>query len=223
MGAVSFLHGIGVCWPWARVAARAVTLHAAPGGAEVAPPAGAAGCEVALEFDAIYERYFDFVWRNVRRLGVPDCNADDAVQEVFLVVHRKLSSFEPRSTLRAWLSGIVAHVAREHRRAYARKSPLARTLSPPLDPDEVESGAAGCDEALAQAQATRLLHTLLEGLDDHKRAVFVLAELEQMTAPEIAEATGANLNTVYARLRAARKEFEQGAARLRARDGWRSR
>ncbi|WP_437957711.1 sigma-70 family RNA polymerase sigma factor [Sorangium sp. So ce119] len=180
-------------------------------------------CEVALEFDAIYERYFDFVWRNVRRLGVPDCHADDAVQEVFLVVHRKLPAFEPRSTLRAWLSGIVARVAGEHRRAYARKSPLARALVPPLDPDEVESGAAGCDEALEQAQATRLLHTLLEGLDDTKRAVFVLAELEQMTAPEIAEATGANVNTVYARLRAARKEFEQGAARLRAREGWRSR
>ncbi|WP_437567417.1 RNA polymerase sigma factor [Sorangium sp. So ce542] len=205
------------------MAARAVTLSAESAGAEVAPPAEAADCAVALEFDAIYERYFDFVWRNVRRLGVPDCHADDAVQEVFLVVHRKLPAFEPRSTVRAWLSGIVARVAREHRRAYARKSPLARSLVPPLDPDEVESGAAGGDEALAQAQATRLLHALLEGLDDHKRAVFVLAELEQMTAPEIAEATGDNLNTVYARLRAARKEFEQGVARLRARDGWRSR
>ncbi|WP_437633956.1 RNA polymerase sigma factor [Sorangium sp. So ce854] len=203
--------------------ARAVTLSADPAGSEVAPPAAPAECEVTPEFEAIYERYFDFVWRNVRRLGVPDCHADDAVQEVFLVVHRKLPAFEPRSTVRAWLSGIVARVARDHRRAYARKSPLARALDPPLDPDEVESGAAGCDEALAQAQATRLLHALLEELDDSKRAVFVLAELEQMTAPEIAEATGANVNTVYARLRAARKEFEQGAARLRARDGWRSR
>jgi len=61
---------------------------------------------------------------------------------------------------------------------------------------------------VTRAEEVRLLHRILDRLDDDKRAVFVLAELEQMTAPEIAEALSVNLNTVYSRLRAARAAFE---------------
>jgi RNA polymerase sigma-70 factor (ECF subfamily) len=81
----------------------------------------------------------------------------------------------------------------------------------------------GPHERAAEREAVRQLHAILDELDDEKRAVFVLAELEQMTVPEIAEAVEANLNTVYSRLRAARREFEQAVARHRARDEWRDR
>lgn len=184
--------------------------------------AAAAGDVVPRDFDELYARYFDFVWRNVRRLGVPEAEVDDAAQEVFLVVHRRLGDFVPRASIKAWIFGILARVARDHRRVLARKSPSARAADPPVDPDETP-GRSHIDELFAQSEAVELLHQLLDGLDDDKRAVFVLAELEQMSAPEIADALGAKLNTVYGRLRAARREFDEAAARLRARDAWRLR
>ena len=74
---------------------------------------------------------------------------------------------------------------------------------------------------MAEREAVRTLHTILDELDDEKREVFVLAELEQMTVPEIADAVEANVNTVYSRLRAARREFDQAVLRHRAREQWR--
>ncbi len=182
---------------------------------EALAPAG------AHDFDAVYEEHFDFVWRNTRRLGVPDALVDDAVQEIFLVVHRRLAEFEGRSSLRTWLFGILARVASDHRRAIRRKSPHTRAPGAAVDLDAVPDEAEGPHDRVVREEGVRLLHALLDELDDDKRAVLVLAELEQMTVPEIAEALGANVNTVYARLRAARRDFEQAAQRERARDQWR--
>ena len=184
-----------------------------------APAAPAAPVEESLAFEDIYERYFDFVWCNVRRLGVPEALTDDAVQEVFLVVHRRLREFEGRSSFRTWIFGIVLRVASDQRRALRRKSPHACDASASVDADTIaDERTASPHEATARSQAVRLLYKLLDELDDDKRAVFVLAELEQMSIPEIAESLGANVNTVYTRLRAARREFEQAVAREKARD-----
>jgi RNA polymerase sigma-70 factor (ECF subfamily) len=167
-------------------------------------------------FEEIYESYFDFVWRSLRRLGVHPAALDDAVQEVFLVVHRRLSEFEGRSSLKTWLFGISMHVAQR----------LARTLARhPADelPDVLfdrPTTATPQDEA-ARNEAIILLYAILDELDPDKRAVFVMAELEQLTAPEIAEALGAPLNTVYSRLRAARRAFEASLKRLQAKERWR--
>ena len=81
----------------------------------------------------------------------------------------------------------------------------------------------GPHELAARSEGRRVLEHLLDALDDDKREVFVLAELEQMSAPEIAEALEMNLNTVYSRLRVARQEFDEALARHRARDGRRTR
>ena len=177
--------------------------------------------EKTLDFEAIYDDHVDFVFRNVRRLGVPDAHVDDAVQEVFLVVHRRLAEFEGRSSLKTWIFGILARVAADHRRSLRRKSPHLRSPGGIVEPDTVIDERDGPHESIARAEGLRLLHALLDELDDDKRAVLVLAELEQMSSPEIAESLGCNLNTVYARLRAARREFEQAASRERARDTWR--
>lgn len=168
-----------------------------------------------LVFDDVYRAHFSFAWRSAKRLGVRDEALDDVVQEVFMVVHRRLDSFEGRSTLRTWLFGITARVVRDHRRTVKR-----RQTEGGVDPDTLASPAAGGAES---AEAVRVLHAILDELDDDRREVFVMAELEQAPVPEIAEALGINLNTAYSRLRAARQDFEQALARHRARDEWRLR
>ena len=176
-----------------------------------------AGRTEELRFEAIWERHFDFVWRSARRLGVRDASLDDVVQDVFLVVHRRLAEFEGRSTVRTWLFGIVLRVVRDHRRTARRKPTEAL---PEIMPDAQNEGPA---ESAARREAARVLHAVLDDLDEDKRVAFILSELEQMTAPEISETLGVNLNTVYSRVRAARREFEQAVARHRAKDGWRGR
>lgn len=165
----------------------------------------------ALTLVEVYETYFDFVWRSARRLGVASLHVDDVVQEVFLVVHRRLAEFEGRSSLKTWLFGITRRIVRDHRRS-ARRKPAE-----PLGAMEPQDLGPAADVRLTREEEARLLHALLDELDEDKREVFVLAELEQMSGPEIADALDVNLNTVYARLRAARASFEQAAARYQAR------
>jgi RNA polymerase sigma-70 factor, ECF subfamily len=173
-------------------------------------------------FDELYEGYVDFIWRSVRRLGVGDESVEDVVQQVFLVVHRRLPEFAYASSVRTWVFGIVVRVVREHRRWFRRKNP--HHLSPQTDPETLaDDGGSGPYETMAKAEAAHLVQEWLNELDDDKREVFVLAELEQMTAREIAEAIGSNASTVYSRLRAARIDFEKAAERYRRRDGWRMR
>jgi RNA polymerase sigma-70 factor (ECF subfamily) len=172
-----------------------------------------------VPFEALYDAYFPFIWRSVLRLGVPAAHLDDVVQEIFLIVHRKLDGFEGRSTLKTWLYGIALRVARDHR-IRLRHSGGAQVL----DVEQVPAPpGARPDERAQNAEALRAVIALLDGLDDDQREVFVLAELEELTAPEIAEALGLKLNTVYSRLRLARAAFAEAAARHRASDGWRIR
>jgi len=163
----------------------------------------------AMTFGWIYAENLELVWRALRGLGVGEASVEDAVQDVFLVVHRRMGSFEARSSFRTWLYGIVLHVARNHRRREQRKGGCASLEAGP----EIADMAPGPHEEATAAEAMRRLATLLDGLDEAKREAFVLAELEQMSAPEIAEALGINVNTVYSRLRAARQAVETAAAR----------
>lgn len=184
----------------------------------------AAEHSIPADFDAVYDAYFAFVWRSVRRLGILDSAIDDVVQDVFVVVHRRLSTFEGKSSLKSWLFGIVLHVVRDARRTLRRKpAQLGGAARAGEDVDEVAADASGPHESLAKREAVRVLHDLLDAMPDDRREVFILAELEQMSVPEIAEAVGANVNTVYSRLRAARADFERGVARAKASDEWRLR
>ncbi len=177
-----------------------------------------AGPIVPPTFDDVYDNHFSFVWRTVRRLGVPRHAVDDAVQEVFVVVHRRLADFEGRSSVKTWLTGITLRVASEHRRR-ARKNPTAD-----VDAETLHAGPERRpDDAATKAEALRVLHGILDQMDDDRRDVFVMAELEEMTVPEIAESLGTNVNTVYSRLRTARQEFDQAVSRHRTRDAWRLR
>ena len=128
-----------------------------------------------------------------------------------------------RSSARTWLFGIALNVVRAHRRALRTKEPYALRPELRADPDTVADRDDGPHEATSKSEAARLVARLLGSLDDDKREVFVLAELERMSAPEIASALAIPLNTVYSRLRLARQDFAAAAARLRARDAWRTR
>ena len=188
---------------------RAEALASAPA---VLPP------ERPSSFGEVYDAHFAFVWRSARRLGAPALTIDDVVQETFVIVHRRLAEFEGRSSLKTWLFGIVLNVVRAHRRALFAKHPHALRSEGTADLEAVRDTAPGPHEIATQAEAVRLVDRLLGALDEDKREVFVLAELEQMSAPEIATAVGIPLNTVYSRLRLARQEFAAAAARHRARD-----
>ena len=168
-------------------------------------------------FSRLYDDHVDFLWRSARRLGVGEDAADDVVQQVFVVVHRKLSEFEGRASVKSWLFAILLRVVQDHRRSLRRRSP--HLSSEPMDPDALPaaSGASDPYEALSRAEASRLINELLECLEEERRVVFVMAELEQMTPAEIAEALEVDAKVVYARLRGARADFEEAASRLRKR------
>jgi RNA polymerase sigma-70 factor (ECF subfamily) len=164
------------------------------------------------EFHTLYRDHCTFVWRMLRRLGVPPANVADATQDVFVVIHRRLACLQSSEVARSWVYGIVARVARDHRRTLRRKGLSART-----DPDTlVDPSSSNVHDQLEQREAVVLLDRLLETLSDKEREVLVLVELEQMTAAEIAEAIGTNVNTVYTRLRASRRNFERALTRYRA-------
>jgi RNA polymerase sigma-70 factor (ECF subfamily) len=161
------------------------------------------------DFDAFYREHFRFVWRIVRRLGIDGHQVDDAVQDVFLVVHRRLGDFEGRSAAKTWLYGIVRRVVADHRRTLRRKPGHDTAAAPPeSDLDAITGGEPSPQASVEQAERVRLLHRLLGELDEDKCEVFILSELEGLTMAEIAEALDVNANTIASRLRAARREFE---------------
>ncbi len=168
-------------------------------------------------FDEVYAAHVDYVWRLIARLGVPARAVPDVAQDAFVVVHKKLPEFEGRSAVRTWLFQIVRNVVHDYRRTVRRRDQPVEQ-----DDDEVARARAsedqGPDARAARAQAVRILHELLDKLDDDKREVFVLADLEQIPAAQIAEAIGANVNTIYSRLRLAREAFNRELARYQSRE-----
>ncbi len=180
-----------------------------------APPAQAVAAAEPACFEEMYNAHFDFVFRSARRLGVPEASLDDVVQRVFLVAYQRLAAFERRSSLKTWLFGILLNAARDERRTQRRKFP--HWFAPPIDPDTLSDATYAPDGALERTEAARTVDALLESLKGDKRVVFVMAELEQMSAAEISEATGLGTNAVYSRLRAARIDFERAVVKLRRR------
>ncbi len=160
----------------------------------------------------LYAEHVQFVWRNARRLGCDDSWVDDAVQEVFIVVARRLSDFENRSSIRTWLFAITYRVVLRMRRNRWRYALGLRSMV---------NTAGSVLSAVPQhrCDADRQLRRLLEKLSDSKRAVFILAELEGMSASEISTCLGLPLGTVHTRLRGARQDLERWVGQIRAQEG----
>jgi RNA polymerase sigma-70 factor (ECF subfamily) len=176
--------------------------------------------ERCLDFDTIYRDNASFLWFVLRRLGVPESSIDDVFQETFLTIHRRIDSFEGRAPLRSWLYGVAVRVARSyHRRASVRRL-FFSDFSEGYEPVDPLSGV----ENVERREALALVDQLLEKLPRKRREVFVLVEIEGLTAKEVAPIVGCNVNTVYSRLRLAREAFGAALARHRTReDRWRTR
>lgn len=157
----------------------------------------------SLEFDAIYQDHFRFVWSTLLRLGVPRHAVEDAAQETFLVVHRRLGDFEGRGSPRAWLFGIARRVAFRVRRSQdrrRRKISALRTERPSSTP---------VDDAVAERQLSALLLDALDELDDDKRSALTLHVFEEMSGPQVAEVLGLNVDTAYSRIKAGRRALKR--------------
>lgn len=210
IGRALFSHGHGVTRPFMmglRMSLAATRMSDAPADSP-APP------EVASPSD-LYTSQFDFVWRNLRRLGVPDDSLEDAAQDVFLTVHRRWESYDSRrSSIQSWLFGIALRVARGHRRTLRRR--LAHLISLTNHRERVlPSQPDSPSDIVARQQSLALLDRILESIDPEKRAVLLLVDVEELSVTEAAEVLGVNLNTLYWRLRSARQSFQRAVDRIR--------
>jgi RNA polymerase sigma-70 factor (ECF subfamily) len=178
----------------------------------VAPSGALAVGESGRRLRDLVVVYQDFVWRSLRRLGVPPAQVDDATQEVFLVAARRLDDIET-SRERSFLFGVTMRVASDARRARAR----ARERADQAAVDGAIATSPTPEGSVGEQQDRALLDMALDALDDEARAVFVLFEIEGLTSPQIASLLGIALGTVASRLRRGREQFHAAAARLRAR------
>ena len=174
--------------------------------------AGVAAGVAGLDLAAVYRCHAGFVWRVVRRLGVPEAALEDVVHDVFLVVHRRLAEYDGRAALTTWLFGIARGVASNHRRGVARAQ---RKLSV-VGLEEPPTSAADPERSTEQAQVAAFVRKFLQGLEEDRRLLFELADIEGLKVPEIAETLGMNLNTAYARLRAVREQLTRALAEREA-------
>jgi RNA polymerase sigma-70 factor (ECF subfamily) len=166
-----------------------------------------------LETASLFREHGPYVWRVLRRLGVAENDVADVCQEIFVIVHRKLGEFEGRSSIRTWIYGICVRASADHRkRAHHRKELLTD------DPPEQTSNDTP-DRSIAMREARALLDGILDRLDDEKRAVFVLYEIEQLPMNEVVSAIGCPLQTGYSRLHAARAFVTDAIRRLREEKG----
>jgi RNA polymerase sigma-70 factor (ECF subfamily) len=181
-------------------------VHRAPA-ASSEPSSGLRLPAAPPPFERVFEEHAPFAWRALRRLGVPEPDVDDVCQEVFVIVHRRLGDFEGRSALRTWIYGICVRCAAGFRRSARRRredvvDALPEGTMPPPQLEEI-----------GRRRALALLDAALDKLDDDKRAVFVLFEIEEVPMTEVAQAVGCPLQTAYARLYAARKQIEASLRR----------
>ena len=157
------------------------------------------------ELSALYTRELPFVWRSVRRLGVPARDLPDVAHDVFVTVLRNLWKFDPTREFRPWLFGVLVRVVSDHQR-------LARNHRETLDfPADALDLSRRPDENAELIERWRLIDRALANVDLPHRAVLVMHDFEGHDGPEIAHALGIRHKTVYSRLRKARERFVAAA------------
>lgn len=157
------------------------------------------------EFAAAYREHVEFVWRVLARRGVGEADLEDATQEVFVISHRRWGAWEGQASMRTWLYGVACRVASTHHRGRRRQQRKHDDLPPP--PAE-----PGLDTRLEDRARLAALARAIDELEPEQREVFVLADIESMTVPAIAEILGRNVDTIYSRLRRARARIVRAMA-----------
>lgn len=156
-------------------------------------------------FATLYDRYYDGMRRTLRCFGVPPSALDDALQELFLVVHRRLREDHGHDIPREWIYGVARRVAWRLHRTTQRVGRRAELAAVPASPEPP-------DDAIAREEAVAFMIGFLDTLPDEQRVVFVLAEIESLTAREVSTVVDASPNTVSSRLRLARARFSSAIA-----------
>lgn len=165
-----------------------------------------------LDVSAIHAAHADFVWSVLQRFGVRDADLEDALQEVFIVVHRRLDSYDGTSKVSTWLYGIAMRVAA----AFRRRAHVRRERAVDEVPERDDPGLSP-EELASRTEARRTLDEILDAMDLDRRAVFVMFEVEELSCEEIGAMVGVPVGTVYSRLHKARKEFAAAVERLKKR------
>src|SRR5262245_27548319 len=168
-----------------------------------------------LEVRKIYREHARFVWLSLQRLGVQSFDLDDIAQDVFMVVHRRLGSFDRRARITTWLFGICMRVAANYR----RRRRWAREVLAGGSEDERPSSLAAADDILVRREQREVAGRALHRLEVAKRATFVRFEIESLSCLEIAEVMNVPGGTVYSRLHSARRQLEKNLSRDLARRG----
>ena len=172
-----------------------------------AVPGSASPPVARLRFEQVYAQHFQFVWRSLRALGVPTSVAEDAAQDVFVVVHRRLPEFQGQDYVRTWLFAIAMRVASDHRRRRRSFEELADAAG------VLDKGPSPLDVTVHN-ESVQLLERALERMDEHHRVVFFLMDVEELRANEVSAILSINVNTVYSRLHRARERFNEIVAEL---------
>jgi len=160
---------------------------------------------------SMVDSYFSFVWRSLCHLGVPDADAEDASQQVFLIAASKIDLIESGSE-KAFLFGTAVRIASRARRTRTRR----RETSVAQHQESPDAGLSP-EELVDQSRARALLDEALDAMDPEVRAVFVLFEIEQLSKSEVSAALGIPAGTVASRVRRARDEFRDHVRRFQAR------
>ena len=163
-----------------------------------------------LVLEDVYREHFEFVYRKAQRLGGPGIDAEDAAQEVFLVVARRLLTFDGTSEVTTWLYGITLNVVRGLRRRARVRWLWERDAAREAGPIAVES----IDRAEVR-EAHRIAYEILDKMAAKKREVFILSDFEGLSGLEIAAITDTKVETVASRLHYARREFAERLAKKR--------
>ncbi|MGC4064721.1 MAG: sigma-70 family RNA polymerase sigma factor [Polyangiaceae bacterium] len=166
-----------------------------------------------LSLEGIFSKHASYVWRLLGRLGIPPRDVPDVCQEVFITVHRKLPEFEGRSSVKTWLFSICYRLAQSYRRSYRARELPTDELAFTAQDGGLAMSESSPEVQVDKQRAKAMLDHALNLLDDEKRVVFVLYELEELSMPEVAEAVGCPVSTAYSRLHAARKSIRAAFAR----------
>jgi RNA polymerase sigma-70 factor (ECF subfamily) len=188
--------------------ARALPLGVATGKAGPKAEPWHIGVDEARSLDALYRDHLAFVWRVVRRYGVPFEAIEDVVHDVFIVVRRRLRDLDARDDVRGWLFMITRGVIANDRRSRQRREHRERVAS-------VEPAIVDPEQQAETAEAIELVERFLRTLSEAQRVVFELVDIEGFTVPEVARLGDAPLDTVYSRLRLARAAFARFCASIR--------
>lgn len=171
----------------------------------------------SLTFHELAEAHLDFVFRCLQRLGLDEATVDDVTQEVFLIASRKLDAIE-QGKERGFLYLTAKNVAGQYRQRAARRSEVE--FEEEADPEHTMLAThdqPSLDELLDKRRARLLLEHVLDSMPEKLREVFVLSELEELSAPDVASCLDIPVGTAASRLRRARKAFDLTLTRLRTR------